>query len=43
MVRFLFKVKINVVSSPNAMGSEKISDYHKMQLQIYTDNFLLKY
>lgn len=43
MDRFLLKVKINVVSSPTAMGSEKISDYRKMQLQIYTDNFLLKY
>lgn len=40
---FFFKVNINVVSSPNAMGSDKISDYRKMQLHIYTDNFLLKY
>lgn len=37
------KMSINVVSSPNAMSSNKISDYRKMQLQIYTDNLLLKY
>lgn len=40
---YSFKVNINVVSSTNAMGSDKISDYRKMQLQIYTHNFLLKY
>lgn len=40
---FFYKVSINMVSSPNAMGSDKMSAYRKMQLQTHTDNFLLKY